>query len=263
MPKAIAARLLAAVLAFAPIGALADTIVLVHGAFQDGRVWSAVTPLLESRGHKVVVVDLPGRPANPADPRAMSLNVYRDAVIAAIGPGTEPVTLVGHSFGGFTIAAVAEAMPRRVASAVFLAAYLPRSGESMQALAQSDRWNKFSQENFVIARDYATATVLERDRALIFCEECAPAQRAVLLAGMVDEPLKPAGEAIALTAAFDGVRKVYVATSRDNAVSRPLQRMMIERASLARTLEIDSGHAPAISNPAAVAEAILAAISTR
>lgn len=254
--------LFAAAAALLPTRAGAETIVLVHGAFQDGRVWSAVTPLLERQGHKVVVVTLPGRPGNPANPGDMSLATYREAVIAAMGPGTDRVALVGHSFGGFTVASVAEAVPQRISTAVFLAAYLPQTGESMQSLAQRDQWNRFSRENFVIARDYATASVLERDRALIFCEECSADQRMVLLAGMVDEPLKPVAEAITLTSAFANVRKAYIATRRDNAVSRRLQQTMIERTAVARTIELDSGHAPAISDPSALATAINAALTS-
>lgn len=169
---------------------------------------------------------------------------------------------MGHSFGGFTVASVAEAVPQRISTAVFLAAYLPQTGESMQSLAQRDQWNRFSRENFVIARDYATASVLERDRALIFCEECSADQRMVLLGGMVDEPLKPVAEAITLTSAFANVRKAYIATRHDNAVSRRLQQTMIERTAVARTIELDSGHAPAISDPSALATAINAALTS-
>jgi pimeloyl-ACP methyl ester carboxylesterase len=239
----------------------AATVVLVHGAFQDASVWQQVTPLLEKQGHKVILVDLPGRKSNPADPFAQTLAAYRDAVLKVTGEGPDKVVLVGHSFGGFTISAVAEAIPARIDTAIYVAAYLPQSGEAMKALAAQDKGSKFTQENFVVAKDYSTATVLERDRGLIFCEECSDDQKKVLLAGMVDEPLKPVAEPITLTeAAFGSVRKAYIATKRDNAVSRSLQQMMIDRAKLSSVIEIDTGHAPAISAPQALADAINASI---
>ena len=237
------------------------TVVLVHGAFQDGAVWQNLTPLLEKQGHKIVVVNLPGRTGNPADVFAMTLEAYRDAVIKSIGEGTDKAVLVGHSFGGFTISSVAEAIPARVDTAIYVAAYLPQNGESMQSLAQLDKGNKFTQENFVIAKDFSVASILERDRGLIFCEECSDEQKATLLSMMVDEPLKPVGSPIALSdAAFGSVRKAYIATKRDNAVSRSLQQVMIDRAKLASLIEIDTGHSPAISAPEALAEAINASI---
>jgi pimeloyl-ACP methyl ester carboxylesterase len=235
----------------------AATLVLVHGAFQDASVWQQVTPLLEKQGHKVITVELPGRKNSPGDPFAQTLAAYRDTVLRAIGEGPDKVVLVGHSFGGFTISAVAEAIPARIESAIYIAAYLPQTGESMQSLAAQDKANKFTQENFVVAKDYSDASVLDRDRALIFCEECSADQKKMLLAGMVPEPLKPIAEPITLTdAAFGSVRKAYIATKRDNAVSRALQQMMIDRAKLSGVIEIDSGHAPAISAPQALADAI-------
>lgn len=239
--------------------AQADTIVLVHGAFQDSRVWSAVTPLLEAKGHKVIAVNLPGRSKNKQDDISLagSLNV----VLQAIGDGTEKVVLVGHSFGGFTISAVAEAVPQRVSTAIYVAAYLPINGESMQALSKLDQWNKFTQENFVVAKDYSSASILERDRKLIFCEVCSDDQTNTLLGGMIDEPLKPFSDVVTLSdAAFGLVRKAYVFTKRDGAVSLKLQQMMADRTKVAKTFEIDSGHALAISNPNELVTAILSSL---
>ena len=41
------------------------------------------------------------------------------------------IVLVGHSFGGMTISAVAEAAPTRIRTLVYVAAYLPKSGDSL------------------------------------------------------------------------------------------------------------------------------------
>ena len=94
--------------------------------------------------------------------------------------------------------------------------------------------------------------------------ECNDAQKATLLNGMVDEPLKPIAEAIKLTdAAFGKVRKAYIETKHDNAVSRKLQQIMVDRTSLANVVEIDTGHAPAISNPQTLADAINSSIMAK
>lgn len=239
--------------------AQADTIVLVHGAFQDARVWSAVTPLLEAKGHKVIAVNLPGRTKNPQDDISLAGN--RDVVLQAIGGSDEKVVLVGHSFGGFTISAVAEAVPERISTAIYVAAYLPMDGESMQELSKLDQWNKFTQENFVVAKDYSSASILERDRKLIFCEACTDVQTKTLRDGMIDEPLKPFSELISLSgASFGVVRKAYIFTNHDNAVSLELQQMMKNRTKVAETIEIDSGHAVAISNSDELAAAILSSL---
>lgn len=120
--------------------------VLVHGAFQDSSSWANVAPLLEAAGHTVISVDLPGHGADETPLNEITLASYRDAIIAAIETQDQPVVLVGHSFGGFTISNVAEAIPERVAKLVYVAAYLPRSGDSLVTLSGLDHNNGFTQK---------------------------------------------------------------------------------------------------------------------
>lgn len=61
----------------------------------------------------------------------MSLDLYRDTVLKALAGTTRPAVLAGRSFGGITISAVAEAAPEKVETLVYVAAYLPRDGESL------------------------------------------------------------------------------------------------------------------------------------
>ena len=78
-------------------------IVLVHGAFENDQVWGHVSAKLQKDGYQVVAVDLPGRPGNPATPDKVSLDLYRDTVVNALGSLKRPAVVVGHSFGGIVI----------------------------------------------------------------------------------------------------------------------------------------------------------------
>src|SRR6516165_2297731 len=89
-------------------------IVLVHGAWEEANVWQAVTPLLKKDGYHVVTVTLPGRPSSPLSPDKVSLDLYRETILNAIGNPAQPVVLVGHSFGGITISVAAEAAPQKI-----------------------------------------------------------------------------------------------------------------------------------------------------
>ena len=71
----------------------ATNIVLVHGLWADGSSWSKVIPILQNAGHKVIAVQLP----------AHSLADDVETIKRAIDLVGGPVTLVGHSFGGFEI----------------------------------------------------------------------------------------------------------------------------------------------------------------
>ncbi|WP_158607793.1 alpha/beta fold hydrolase [Nocardia panacis] len=96
-------------------------IVLVHGAFSDGSTWGPVITAL--RGHRVLGVQLP----------LTSLTADIAWTRRAIEEFDEPVTLVGHSYGGSVIsgAAVDNA---RVSRLVFVAAFAPDTGESVASL---------------------------------------------------------------------------------------------------------------------------------
>ncbi len=240
--------------------AQAETIVLVHGAFMDGGAWSAVAPKLEAAGNKVIIVTLPGRNASGDAAKAVTLDAHRDAVLAAIKDESAPVSLVGHSFGGFTISAVAEASPQKVRRLVFLGAYVPANGESLDSLSRTDKGTKFSQTNFLIAPDYSSADVLAADRAMIFAQDGTADQQQAVSNMLIREPLPPLGTPISLGAAFAGVSKAAIITLKDQAVSADLQRSMVERAGITLTSTVDTGHSPFITAPDETAAAIIAAL---
>jgi Alpha/beta hydrolase family len=71
----------------------AATVVLVHGGFVDGSGWQGVYQQLTKDGHAVSVVQ------NPTLSHADDVAVTK-RVIEAV---SEPVILVGHSYGGAVI----------------------------------------------------------------------------------------------------------------------------------------------------------------
>ena len=120
-----------------PRAQAARRIVLVHGAFEDAGCWAAVAPRLEAAGWSVTAVNLPGRAPDRTPPGQVTLDTMSTAVVEALGAGPSAV-LLGHSFGGIVVSAAAEAAPERVRRLVYLAAYLPRDGESLLTLAGRD-----------------------------------------------------------------------------------------------------------------------------
>lgn len=246
-----------------PAASATPTYVLVHGAFQDQRVWADVLPRLQGAGIKAVTLDLPGRANGNTPLESASLDGYRDAVLKLVNEQDGPVVLVGHSFGGITISAVAEAAPARVRTLVYLAAYLPQADapdQSMAKIAETDQWNQFNKarQNFILAKDYKSATVLAEDQLLLFCATCTLQAQARTLSIMQREPLAPAATPVKVSAArFGRVDKVYIHTTRDNAVSYRLQQAMVARTPVRKALSLDTGHSPFVESPLALADALI------
>ncbi len=256
--KTLPSIALAASLVLAPSTVWAETFVLVHGAFQDASGWQSVSDILEDQGHTVVAVNLPGRDAEGAAAQSATLQAYIDSAAAAVDALDEPAILIGHSFGGMTISGVAEVIPDQIEMLVYLAAYVPESGESMEQLALSDHDNRFEQDTFVIAADYSHATLLTDHQVRVFAQDATAEQAVLLQASMIREPLAPIATPVTLTAEnFGSVDKAYIRTLDDGTVSTPLQTMMIERAGISQVRDIDSGHVPYLTQPEALADAIL------
>ncbi|MBI2553604.1 MAG: alpha/beta fold hydrolase [Candidatus Rokubacteria bacterium] len=97
--------------------------VLVHGAGHGAWCWEAVAERLSARGHRMVVLDLPGHGRRASEHTTASVVSYARSVVDAMAfHGISRGIVVGHSMGGLVIPKVVEMAPERVAHLVFLAA---------------------------------------------------------------------------------------------------------------------------------------------
>ncbi|HET9625057.1 MAG TPA: alpha/beta fold hydrolase [Kofleriaceae bacterium] len=248
-------------LLFAACGdqAAKPSIALVHGAWETASAWDAVRARLTADGYTVAAIDLPGRPGNPLAPADATLAGYAQAVEAGIADLPRPVVLVGHSFGGFTISAVAEAQPADIQTLVYLAAFVPRDGASVLDLAMTD---PASQVGAHLQVDPAAglATIDASAGGAVFANDGTPAQQAAVAAALVPEPLAPLGMPAHVSATLAGFDKVYIKTLRDQAVTPAAQAAMIGSTTFRATLELDTGHSPFVTDPDGLTAAIEHAI---
>lgn len=105
--------------------------VLVHGAWLGAWCWKRVLPALWSGGNRAFTVTLTGvgERVHQLSP-AIRLATHIDDVAAVIE--SEELTqaiLVGHSYAGLLITAIADRMPERIAQLVYIDAIVPHSGE--------------------------------------------------------------------------------------------------------------------------------------
>jgi pimeloyl-ACP methyl ester carboxylesterase len=125
--------------------------VLVHGAWQSAATWDLVAAELEAVGYRVYRPALTGLgPDTGTLTPAVTLDTHVQDVAQVIeSEGLQDVVLVGHSYGGMVITAVAEREHARLAHLVYVDAFIPNDGQSvMQLLPEAIR---------ATLRDQATA----------------------------------------------------------------------------------------------------------
>lgn len=229
------------------------TVVLVHGAFAESASWNGVIERLHADGITSVAA------ANPLRSLAGDAAYVRDVIEAVEGP----IVLVGHSYGGLVISE-ASAGSERVAALVYASAFVPETGDSAFGLSASEPGSTLG--DVIEAHPISTGgveLVIRRDRfhAQFAADVAAP------VAGLMAATQRPITEAAlkdAVVAPVPGWKdrpSWHVFGAEDRNIPAAVLRAGAERAGSRGTTEVaGASHAISVSQPAAVAAAILAAV---
>ncbi len=228
--------------------------VLVHGAWQAPYVWDQVKSKLEQEGNSVTVVELPGHGDDQTIPSTITLNLYTTTVLDALSKINGKVILVGHSLGGMIISSVAEQVPTKIEKLVYLAAYLPSSGQSLLDLAGTDAGSSLGGQDILIKNADGTLDIKHDRITDIFIQDGSVQVQDLVLQNYRPEPAIPFTNQVTLTAAnFGAVEKVYIKTLQDHVVSPALQDQMIATAGVKTVYELNTSHSAFLAKPDSVA----------
>jgi pimeloyl-ACP methyl ester carboxylesterase len=218
----------------------ARNVVLVHGGFVDGSGWQKVYNILKKDGYNVTIVQ------NPTTSLADDVAVTKRAIAQQDGP----VVLVGHSYGGVVVSEAGT--DPKVRSVVYIAAFAPDQGESVQTL---------------IANPPPGASVppilppqdgfLFLDRAKFadsFAGDVAADEAAFMADSQVPWGVEALGGAVT-EPAWKTKPSWYLVATEDRMIPPPAQQMMAKRAG-ATVVEVPGSHAIYVSKPEAVAKLI-------
>ncbi len=221
-------------------------IVLVHGAWHGSWCWGGVRPLLEARGLTVRTVDLPSVDAEPGDEAGLSGDAA--AVAAVLDAAEAPVLLVGHSYGGMVVSEAAAGRDD-VARLVYLCAFMPPPGSSLEDLTggRPAPWIR-------LVEDGRTLPDLELMRD-VFYGDCDDETAASAIAQLRPMPPAPFVEPVRQPA-WQAIPSTYVVCTLDRAIPVELQRRFATQAE--ESLELEASHSPFFSQPQAVADLLAA-----
>lgn len=232
------------------------TFVLIHGAWHGAWCWAATAAELEKAGHRVVAVDLPSHGNDRTAAQDVTLDSYAQAIANVVRAQREKVVLVGHSMGGMAISAAAELVPDRIRRLIYLAAFLPRDGESLIAL--EERNPRPSVPPAMVMKDGAPTVTLRPEKLTeLFYHDVAHHEAEAAKSKLTPQPLAPVAAPVKLTGErFGRVPKAYVECLYDKAISIELQRDMIAKTPVEQVVSIAASHSPFLSAPVLTAQVL-------
>jgi pimeloyl-ACP methyl ester carboxylesterase len=222
------------------------TVVLVHGGFADGSGWQGVYDLLKD-DYSVRIVKEP--------------NLSHEGDVAATkmitGAQSEPVILVGHSYGGAVITEAGNAP--EVVALVYIAGFVPDEGESVETILGTFPPGEPNAGDAILPPQDGFL-FLDREK---FHETFAGDLSADEAAFMADSQVPWGVEALSGTvseAAWRSKPSWYLVATEDRMIPPQTQRSMSERAG-ATVEEAAGSHAIYVSRPDVVADLIRSAVS--
>ncbi len=226
------------------------TFVLVHGSFFGGWCWDRVVPRLREHGHDVVVPTLTGLGEREHLASAdVGLEVHTRDVLATIRYGRlHDIVLVGHSYGGMVITGVAAAAPDVVGRLVYLDGFVPRAGQSAFDILP---WTREAFE--AAAREHPEGLVPPFDLAAL---GIASPDDVAWVEGRVT-PLSLRTHAEPSPGVPEGVRAVYLRCAQGEFFADLARGLAAEGWPV---VELAAGHMAMVTEPAVVADALLAAV---
>jgi pimeloyl-ACP methyl ester carboxylesterase len=230
------------------------TVVLVHGAFADGSSWNGVIERLQAEGVRVMA------PANPL--RGIAADAaYLRALLAQIDG---PVLAVGHSYGGAVITNAATDAGN-VVGLVYVAAFAPDEGETLGAAGADSKDSVLN--SALVPRTYPTADGGSATELYIDPAKARDAFAADLSdhdAALIAATQRPIADAAFAEAngppAWKHLPSWAVVATGDRAAGADVVRSMAERAG-ARITELEGSHVIMVSQPQAVTDVIISAVS--
>jgi len=235
------------------------TFLLVHGAWHGRWCWEQVTPCLERNGHKVLAPDLPGMGSDLTPLAEVSPESWAHFIADIVTGKNEPMILVGHSRAGLVISRAAELASEGLLGLVYLAAFMPLNGQTLQDLMQQIPPRPEAAGSLIIAPDGASSTIAPDAIERVFYNSTPPQLVARARALSCPEPMSSFTTPLVVSKSRMGtIPRFYIECTEDRAIAPRLQRMMQDALPCRRRFAMRTDHSPFYSAPTELADHLLA-----
>lgn len=215
-------------------------VVLVHGLWHQPRHFAKLVEELRSRGLTVHTPHL----------HRGSLAADTDAVQSVVDSCASPPLVLGHSYGGSVVTGL-----ERISHLLYVAAFVPATGESGASLG-----GRAALINSIVEHhDDGTSRLRPELAGDLLYADCSPEDRARATSLLVPQR-SGHGRGVPARTAWLTTPSTYIVCRQDKALDPTLQLRMARRCTTYEAL--DSGHSPFLSQPGAVADAVVAILSS-
>lgn len=236
---------------------MADTYVLVHGAWHTGALMEPVAQHLRARGHTVHCPTLAGNRTGDDRARIGLTEAAQSLVDFLKEKNLNDVRLMGHSYGGMVISKAVDLAPERIRRLVYWNAFVPLNGQCLNDMMPPHYTALF---DGVAAANGNAVTLPYPIWREAFINDADAALAESSYAQLNPHPYRTFTEAISLKTELAALQigKSYINARQDTALphSLPWHPRLSEKLGLFRLVECDGSHEMCFTNPKLLAEKI-------
>ncbi|MEN2399605.1 alpha/beta fold hydrolase [Flavobacterium sp. MC2016-06] len=225
------------------------TFILIHGSWHSSWNWHKVIPILESKGHHVIAIDLPGMGRDKTPINEVKFEKSVQSICSLIDSLDSKVILVGHSKNGIMISQAAEYRSEKIEKLIYLAAYLIPNGKTQSAYSAQDINGVLKPfvTRYPESNSHTLQTEIYKEGLYHDCDDTITELAKLLLS---HESVESGTTALELSEEkYGSVPRFYIECTEDKAVTPFIQRKMYTETLCKKVYSMQTSHSPFFSKP--------------
>lgn len=222
-------------------------VIFLNGAGLNASIWNSTLPLLK---HTTLAVEYPNRGLSGSPNKKLTLDDYHSEILQQLSRKKEQnILIVAHSIGGIFCNKIAAELKGKVVGIVAIGAIIAEKGETFLSTFP---WVQRTITRFIVKRIRTRPPDSQIIKGLChdLPDESAKkivseftAESAIIYTDKITEPVPDC-------------TGLYIILNGDKSIPVDVQKRSAKRLKQAKTVNMDTGHLPMISQPERLAEII-------